>query len=146
MKYTQQLLIITLLICGLVSACNSGPNAEPDCTIDGTSVAYGDKVPTDECGGCVCAVDGQIKCTQEDCTPQSAFEDEESTSGWGVSEFYCCCKSGCPPGSGTCVAACLVFGGVCGDSNSTMLMACQGSTPLKGCACALNNESRVAPL
>jgi hypothetical protein len=146
-KQTLQFLFIALLLGGFLSACTSGGNAAADCTINGAVIAAGDKIPTDECGGCVCTNEGQVQCIQEDCTPQSTYDSQEPVGGWGVSEYYCCCKSGCPPGSNGCLTACLVFGGgVCGNFGSHMLLACQGSSPLNGCTCASDNESTVAPL
>jgi hypothetical protein len=145
MERTLRLLTISLLIAWFATACNPDGGDQPDCTVNGINVAYGDKVPSNECGGCVCADAGQLKCTQEDCTPQTTYDTEEPAGGWGVSEYYCCCKSGCPPGSGGCITMCLVFGGSCSQSGSDILQACQGSTPLKGCTCAPDNESTVAP-
>ena len=145
-KQTVQFFLTALLIGGSLSACNTGGTAASDCTIGETSVAAGDKIPSDECGGCVCNDEGQIQCMEEGCTPQSTYDVNEDDGGWGVSEYYCCCKSGCPPGSTACLTACLVFGGgVCKDNASPMKLACLGSSPTNGCKCAPDNESTVAP-
>ncbi len=136
--------IIALLTALFAGACGGGASSQPDCVVDGVSVAQGHKVPSDECGGCICD-NGQVTCTQEGCIPMSTYELEESEEGWGVSEYYCCCKSGCPPGSAGCLSACLVFGGACSDTASDLRQACEGSNPADGCACAPDNESTVAP-
>ena len=151
MKHLQHTLISTLLICSLLAACNPGSSTpQPDCAINDITVAYGDKIPSDECGGCMCSEDGQLKCVQQDCIPQSTYtpddDNDENDNGWAVSEYYCCCKSGCPPNSQACIAACLVFGGgACSQSYSIMKTACQGSSPIQGCTCPPHNESTVAP-
>ena len=137
--------IIFLLTAAFAPACGDGASEESDCVVSGVTVEQGHKVPTDECGGCICD-NGQVVCTQVGCIPLSTYELEESEDGWGASEYYCCCKSGCPPGSTACLSACLVFGGgVCSDLASDMRQACEGSNPSDGCACAPDNESTVNP-
>lgn len=72
------------------------------------------------------------------------YEINEDDGGWGVFEYYCCCKFGCLLGSIVCFMVCLVFGGgVCKDNVSFMKLVCFGSSFINGCICVLDNESMV---
>ena len=134
-----------MLAGALPAGCDTGAGDQPDCVVGGVSITHGDKIPSDECGGCISDDGGQVTCTQVGCIPTSTYELEEADCDWGVSEFYCCCKSGSPPNSPGCVSVCLVLGGVCGDDQGDVRQACEGSTPGGGGTCARDNSGTVNP-
>ena len=76
-KTTLPIALLILLISGLLTACESDGNPAPDCVVGGTHIAAGDKIPSDECGGCACTDEGQIQCIDAQCTPESTYEPAE---------------------------------------------------------------------
>ncbi len=133
--------LLPLFALFFLSAC--GSSNQPPCEVAGATFQYGETISTDECGGCVCTSGAKVACTETSCTPTSvgAPGSSQPTGGWGSSEYYCCCKSGCPKGSGACISACLVFGGACKDLDSPIRLKCAGSNPTKGCTCSPDNSA-----
>ena len=119
----------------LVGGCDSTGDSGPACTVEGVSHPAGSEVFTLDCGGCLCTEESELVCTEPNCAPEKLAEGYTDDINI-FSEFYCCCKSGCPVGDVICLGYCMALGGVCADTDHEMFLACAGSAPGTGCTCS----------
>jgi hypothetical protein len=144
---TRSHLIIAILIVlsSFAQACDPGYDEPVTCSLVDVEFQVGEEIPDDTCGLCFCSETGAIECYDDTCALDSIDDIDEQTAdpsgGWGISERFCCCQTGCPTAEEdslqhpVCMGFCMSLGGACGQADSDMRLACEGSSPVNGCTC-----------